>query len=198
MFNPTCMPSCVKLQYIYKIGICTAILIKLNHTLFNNSLPKSKRLRRFPSMTDICPIGRYFTKNDNSGLHDTLERAQLLQKFSHDLRQFLHPPLSQHIHFANIRDNVAVITVDDASWLTGARYEAPAILKFIKQKLDLSYLSKVHFKVVFSLQAPEPPLRQRLSMSQQTSKLLLSTSEGISDPDLKTALKRLAKRGNSI
>jgi len=143
------------------------------------------------------PIGRYFGKNDNSGLHDTLERAQLLQKFSSELQQFLQPPLSQHVHFANIRDNMAIITVDDATWLTGVRYEAPAILQFIKQNLGLNDLRKIHFKVAFSHEAPEPPKRQRLSMSQQTSKLLLNTSEGISDPDLKTALKQLAKQGIS-
>ncbi len=146
-------------------------------------------------MPDIKPIGRYFTSTDDYGLHDTLQRAMLLQKFSFDLREFLHPPLGQHINFANIRDNMAVITVDDATWLTSARYEAPAILKFIKQNLGLNSISKVHFKVAFSHKPPEPPLPGPPSMSQQTSDLLITTSEGISDPDLKSALKQLAKRG---
>jgi len=146
-------------------------------------------------MSDISQIGHYFTKIDDSSLHDTLQRGLLLQKFSRDLQEFLRPPLSQHVHFANIRDNMAIITVDDATWLTSARYEAPAILGFIKQKLDLNYISKVHFKVAFHHEPPEQPLPRRMSMSQQTSDLLLSTSEGISDPELKSALKHLAKRG---
>jgi len=148
-------------------------------------------------MSEISQIGQYFTKNDNSSLHDTLQRGLLLQKFNRELREFLRPPLGQHVHFANIRDNMAIITVDDATWLTSARYEAPTILDFIKQNLDLNHISKVHFKIAFHHDPPEQPLPRRISMSKQTSDLLLSTSEGISDPKLKSALKQLAKRGIS-
>jgi len=66
-------------------------------------------------MSEINQIGQYFTKNVDSSLQDTLQKGLLLQKFSRELREFLRPPLGQHVHFANIRDNMAIITVDDAT-----------------------------------------------------------------------------------
>lgn len=86
---------------------------------------------------------------DNSGgsLAQVLNRAKQLRKLSFQLKKMVDAPLNEHIHIANIRDNVLIIGTDSAVWHTRIKYLAPTILEQMKQIKGLEHLQKIEFRI---------------------------------------------------
>ena len=128
-----------------------------------------------------------------SGLQHVLEKAAILDQLTRDLRDSLAAPLNQHVSVANIRQNTLVIAADSSAWVTRARYQAPGILKLIRQKTGLKQLTKIHFKVIDTQHVEAEVQSRHPSMTEGTSLLLESTAQGIADPVLKAAIRRLSR-----
>lgn len=128
-----------------------------------------------------------------SGLQHVLEKAAILDQLTRDLRDSLAAPLNQHVSVANIRQNTLVIAADSSAWVTRARYQAPGILKLIRQKTGLKQLTKIHFKVIDTRPVEAEVQSRHPSMTEGTSLLLESTAQGIADPVLKAAIRRLSR-----
>jgi len=129
----------------------------------------------------------------NASLQTLLERAAAIDGINQRLLRFLPSPLNQHVCFANIREDTAIIMADSATWLTRIRYLAPDILKFLRQEPGLARLIKVHFKIQ-PLAENSEPVPQRPQLSENAAELLMSTAKIIDDPKLKTALYNLSRR----
>ena len=128
-----------------------------------------------------------------SGLQHLLEKAAILDQLTRDLCDALTPPLNQHVSVANIRQNTLVIAADSPAWITKARYQAPVILKLIRQKTGLKQLTKIHFKVINTQDAESEHYSRQPNMTEGTSLLLESTAKGVTDPALKAAIRRLSR-----
>lgn len=85
--------------------------------------------------------------NSTGGFAQVLERAKQLRKLTSHLRNMVDAPLNQHIHVANIRDNILIIGTDSAVWHTRIKYLAPSILAQMKQHKGLEKLETVEFRV---------------------------------------------------
>ena len=139
-----------------------------------------------------------FLSAKNSGLNSLVERAQHLRKLTAILQKVLHDGgnsgLAEHVNFANFRDNTAVITTDTPAWLTQLRYQAPVILKHLKQHPGLQGLRKIQFKIQPPSQAPILKPARRASLSTYSADVLKSAANGIEDTELSDALRRLSQQ----
>lgn len=97
-------------------------------------------------MSKTVSINQLLT-NSTGGFAQVLERAKQLRKLTTQLRNLVDAPLNQHIHVANVRDNVLVIGTDSAVWHTRIKYLAPVILDQMKQHKGLEKLESVEFRV---------------------------------------------------
>lgn len=139
-----------------------------------------------------------FLSAKNSGLNSLVERAQHLRKLTAILQKVLHdggnPELAEHVNFANLRDDTAVITTDTPAWLTQLRYQAPTILKQLKQQPSLQGLRKIQFKIQPSSQAPIQKPARRAVLSAYSADVLESAASGTEDAELSDALRRLSQQ----
>ena len=139
-----------------------------------------------------------FLSAKNSGLNTLIERAQHLRKLTTILQNILHdganPELAEHVNLANFRDDTAVITTDTPAWLTQLRYQAPVILKQLKQHPGLHELRKIQFKI--QPPSPSPILKpaRRATLSAYSADVLKSAANGIEDDELSAALRRLSQK----
>jgi len=140
-----------------------------------------------------------FLSAQNSGLHTLLEHAHQLREFTLALQKILqeilpNPELSEHVRFANLRDDTAVITTDTPAWLTQLRYQAPTILKRLKQQPGLQGLRKIQFKILPTSQAPILKPARRATLSTYSADVLKSAANDIEDTELSEALRRLSQQ----
>lgn len=139
-----------------------------------------------------------FLSAQNSGLNTLIERAQYMRKLTIILQKILradaNSELAEHVNFANLRDDTAVITTDTPAWLTQLRYQAPVILKHLKQHPDLQKLCKIQFKIQPASQTPILKPARRATLSTYSADVLKSAANGIADTDLSNALLRLSQQ----
>lgn len=141
-------------------------------------------------------VARILTARDGK-LQSLLERALYFEALSRILREILDPALAEHITLANLRSDTAIVAADTPAWLTKIRYQAPAILQQLKRQPGLETINKVQFKV---LPLDQPQVSQsvrRASISPTSAQILESAAEGITDPDLAIALRRLSRQTSS-
>lgn len=143
-----------------------------------------------------------FLSAQNSGLNTLIERAQHLRKLTAVLQKVLQETLpdgsrselAEHVNFANLRDDTAVITTDTPAWLTQLRYQAPVILKSLKQQPGLEGLRKIQFKIQPPSQAPILKPARRAVLSTYSADVLESAANGTEDAELSDALRRLSQQ----
>lgn len=139
-----------------------------------------------------------FLSSQNSSLRTLLERAQDLQRLTAMLRNIVRngisPELSEHVRFANLRDDTAVISTDTPAWLTQLRYQAPVILQHLKQQPGLQGLRKIQFKIEPPAQAPILQPARRALLSRYSAEILKSAASDTEDTALSEALKRLSQQ----
>ena len=141
-------------------------------------------------------VARILTARDGK-LQSLLERALYFEALSRILREVLDPALAEHITLANLRGDTAIVAADTPAWLTKIRYQAPAILQQLKRQPGLQAINKVQFKVLPSDQLQTSQPVRRATISPTSAQILESAAEGITDPDLATALRRLSRQTSS-
>ena len=143
------------------------------------------------------PIAKFLSAESN-GLHILLERAQYLQQLTYVLRESLrgsmNPELAEHVSLGSFHDDTAVVTTDTPAWLTQLRYQAPAILKHLKQQPGLQGTRKIQFKIQPPSQAPISKPARRAQLSTFSASVLESAANCTQDSELADALRRLSKR----
>lgn len=136
-----------------------------------------------------------FTDQKNSSLDGIIRRGRQLHGLNILLGELLGTELATHCQLANIRNNTLILATDSSAWATRIRYMAPQLIQKLKGNKQLSGIDTVH---VIITQPASPrdtslPVR-RASMSESASECISQCAEGISDPQLSSALRHLAKR----
>ncbi|WP_185268741.1 DUF721 domain-containing protein [Halopseudomonas xiamenensis] len=115
-----------------------------------------------------------------------VERLQLL------LESVLEPAAREHCRAASYRDGLLRLLVSDSQWATRIRYQQKRLIRQLQAYTEFATLTKIHCKVQPPLVKKAPPVR-KMKRSNVAAESLSETAEQIRDPDLRSALERLAR-----
>lgn len=139
------------------------------------------------------PLSKLLRPQDRH-LGTLTERGRLLARLTGSVRACLPLPCADHCRVANFHDGQLVLVADSPAWSARLRFHAPQLIKILNQQHRLA-VRKV--RVIVSPSLPElrqrPPVRRTLSPT--SAELLQQTAACESDPGLRAALLRLARRG---
>ncbi len=124
-----------------------------------------------------------------------LAHSRELGKMDILLAELLPVPLNTHCHVLSIRNSVLVMAADSPVWAARLRFHAPQLAKQLAQRLSAKRCT-IHV-CVRPPEIPQPPRPHTAATrpGKQGVTALQQAAQGVSDPELKTALLRLANRG---
>lgn len=125
-----------------------------------------------------------------------LEHARQLQSLDTQLAACLDPEAAAHTRVANLNNGRLVIHTDSAAWATRLRYLVPQLLRCLHKAPSLTHLQGIDIRVS-PLAQPASPVTRPAILSADNAALLDSTADTLSDPGLRSALKRLARRARN-
>lgn len=125
-----------------------------------------------------------------------LEQVHRLQSLNALLRACLDTEAAPHIQVADLSADRLVVHADSAAWATRLRYLAPQLLRCLHKTPQLTNVRHLDIRVIPHGQ-PTTSVAHPAVLSADSASILESAAAGISDPPLRTALKRLARRGRS-
>ncbi len=143
----------------------------------------------------LLPLAALLTQGSRE-LPRLLQQAQRLQEFTQTLAEILPPSVGEHCRVGSVASDTVILVTDSPAWSTRLRFYTPEILAHFRQRLGLE-LRSVRIRV-HSPEAPREaphPVSRRLILSPHSAEIIKQTALGISDPDLRQALLRLAHRG---
>jgi len=117
--------------------------------------------------------------------------AQRLEALRRRLLRCLPAEAAPHCLGADLKDGALTLFMDSGAWATTLRYRQPELLAAVHQTLDAP-CHTLRCKVLPDPLPGLPPKPAPKSLSADTRQLLASTAEGIVDPALAAALRRLA------
>lgn len=123
-----------------------------------------------------------------------LQQARALRGLESQLGDLIPSPLDEHCRLLSFRGNTLVLAADSPVWAARLRFHAPLLLK------QLSVNQTVNLRTVqVRVRPPDmPPGTGRSSarphLSGQNAVILNQAARGVTDPGLKAALERLARR----
>jgi len=89
-----------------------------------------------------------------------------------------------------------LVHIDSTAWATRLRYQSPQLLRCLHRHPSLAQLRRIEIRVT-PLAQPASSSPQPATLSAANAAIIDSTADSLSDPNLRTALKRLARRGRS-
>lgn len=125
-----------------------------------------------------------------------LEYAHQLQTIDAHLAACLDREASAHVRVAHLGNGRLLLHADSTAWSTRLRYLVPQLLRCLRQNTVLADLQHIEVRVTPSAQ-PATPVTRPVVLSADNAAILDSTANSISDPALRAALKRLARRGRT-
>ncbi len=127
-------------------------------------------------------------------LSELLARSRDLRKMDILLTELLPAPLNAHCRILNIRNTVLVLAADSPVWAARLRFQAPQLVRHLAPHLSAKRYT-IHVRVRPPESAPPPvPHKTVIRPGRQGIAALLQAAQTVSDPELKTALLRLANR----
>ncbi|MGJ7514805.1 DUF721 domain-containing protein [Pseudomonas baetica] len=120
-----------------------------------------------------------------------LGHAQRLGHLQRLLESQLQPAAREHCHVASWREGSLLLIVTDGHWATRLRYQQKRLQRQLQMFDEFANLTRILFKV-------QPPTVQRgatghtMDLSNNAAETIQATADGISDPNLRAALERLA------
>jgi len=129
----------------------------------------------------------------SSGLSGLLAQARALSRLEHRLLTLLPEPLKPHCHVLAVRGRTLVLAADSPVWASRLRFHAPQLQR---QLARCGALDKVRVRVrPPSADAAAPQSRRSLRPRNRAgNESLRQAARTVSDPELKSALLRLAGR----
>jgi len=133
-------------------------------------------------------------RSRDAGLKNLLEHGEALNRLTEQVRSHLPLPLSLHCRAGGVRDGRLTLVADTPAWAAKLRFHGPALVQKLNRTGGAS-LSQV--RVIISPPVAEAPrtVRPRPVLSEESARLLADTAAGIDDPELRSALLRLTRRG---
>ena len=125
-------------------------------------------------------------------LRSLFAEAQRLSHLQELLDSQLQPAARPYCRIASWRQGNLLLVVTDGHWATRLRYQQNRLLRQLASFEEFRGLVRILFKVQPQTQAPARSNTNALTPS--ASATLREAAEGISNPQLKAALERLASR----
>lgn len=139
------------------------------------------------------------TSSPVSSISDLLESSgrlsrlcnhiQMLRGLQTKLRDYLEPPLNEHVIVADYRQDTLVIHTDSSAWAERTRYRTPDILVLFKD--DLPGIRTVRIKNP-PVEEPIQVSRRPVNVSHDTVEAIREVAGRIADPPLRAVLLRIA------
>ena len=136
-------------------------------------------------------IGRILGRSQATRL---LEGASALEKIAAIVHDLLPSPLKEHCRVLSVRGAALVLAADSPVWAARLRFHSPGLVK------QMDHIKTVKLRTVQVRVRPvdTPPevvrRRNKPHLSTANSLALEQTARGVTDPGLKAALLRLARR----
>lgn len=124
-------------------------------------------------------------------LQALLSEATRLSQLQKLVEGQLEPAASEHCKVAAWRDGQLILIVSDGQWATRLRYREKRLLKQLGALAEFTGLQRISFKVRPPATLAQSAGRQ-VSLSPSAARSIQASAEGISDPQLRAALERLA------
>ena len=121
-------------------------------------------------------------------------QAQRLAQLQRLLESQLQPAAREHCHIASWREGTLKLVVTDGHWATRLRYQQKRLQRQLQQLDAFASLTRILFAVRPTAQVA-PRGRHVLDISEKSAENIQATAEGITDPNLRAALERLASHG---
>ncbi|MBH3427873.1 MAG: DUF721 domain-containing protein [Pseudomonas sp.] len=121
-------------------------------------------------------------------------QAQRLAQLQKLLDSQLQPAAREHCHIASWREGTLLLIVTDGHWATRLRYQQKRLQRQLQTLEVFASLTRILFKVQPTAGTP-PVAGHPMDISTESAQNIQSTAEGISDPNLRAALERLASHG---
>ncbi|HCN45993.1 MAG TPA: DUF721 domain-containing protein [Pseudomonas sp.] len=123
-------------------------------------------------------------------------QAQRLAQLQRLVESQLQPAAREHCHVATWREGTLTLIVTDGHWATRLRYQQKRLQRQLQQLEVFASLSRILFKVQPVTGTPRTPSHV-IDISDKSAETIQATAEGITDPNLRAALERLASHRKS-
>lgn len=121
-------------------------------------------------------------------------QAQRLAQLQRLVESQLQPAAREHCHVASWREGTLLLIVTDGHWATRLRYQQKRLQRQLQQLELFASLTRILFKVQPVAGVPRKS-GHVMDISSKSAENIQATAEGISDPNLRAALERLASHG---
>ena len=147
-------------------------------------------------MTKLDSVSKLLARDGR--LQSLLRRAEAVESLNALVRGHLAAPLDQHCRVANLKNGVLTLQTESPAWAARLRYTVPQLLAALRADPRLeSAFTTIRVSVVPQQVRRDRPGR-RASLSSRSADSLRAAAEGMSDPRLAAALRRLARRGGRL
>ena len=126
-----------------------------------------------------------------------IKSARLLEALTQSARTRLAPTVAEHCWVSAIRGKTLIVVTDSSSWAVPIRYQQHELLKQLNEQFPAELqqtLTRLKIKVAI-LPNGAKKLMSNPHLSPDNARKLASAADGISDAGLRSALKKLARRG---
>jgi len=134
-----------------------------------------------------------FLKNKRYPLAGLCNKANSILEINNKLKKCLDPSLHDHFELANIKADIATILVDSSTWATRLRYNIPAILDALNNKLNFGSIKTVRIKVKKITPTNTSLQREPISLSKNSAQILADVANNFKDTELRECLLKLSK-----
>ena len=124
---------------------------------------------------------------------DLCKKANSIQEVDHKLKKYLDPSLHNHFELANIKKDSAILLVSSSTWATRLRYNIPAILNALNNQLNFTSIKTVRIKVKTIIPDNITKPNKPMSLSKNSSQLLIDVANNFTDPELRSCILKLSK-----
>jgi hypothetical protein len=121
-----------------------------------------------------------------------LSQARLLATLDNQLKRLLEAPLDEHCQVLALHDQTLVVAVDSPVWAARLRFHTPRLIKLFSRSLSVP-VHNLRVRVCPVSGSPAP-VKQPVPARRGTAgkQALLQAAQTVSDPELKSALQKLA------
>ena len=120
--------------------------------------------------------------------------ASQLQNFDLIVKLYLPENLKLNSQVTRYEKGDMTISVNSGAWATQLRYQIPTLKQQLVIHPELKELKNIKYRIIKGIQVNKPKqFRPMKRLSSENAELLNITADGIDDPDLSQALKRLSK-----
>ncbi|WP_421548606.1 DUF721 domain-containing protein [Pseudomonas sp. QD4] len=117
--------------------------------------------------------------------------AQRLAHLQRLVESQLQPAAREHCHVASWREGSLLLIVTDGHWATRLRYQQKRLQRQLVEFNEFASLTRILFKVQPPT-VPQGAAGHTMDLSSNAAETIQATANGISDPNLRAALERLA------